>query len=125
MDLFFVLIVWVLFALAMGGWASSWGRSGAGYFALSFFFSPILSTLVLLVAGNKAEKEAGEVRRAEEQRREHERQLEAIRSVKQPVADAGLHSVADELGKLLSLHERGLLTPEEFAVQKARLLSRS
>ena len=39
--------------------------------------------------------------------------------------DRATISVADEIEKLASLVERGLLTAEEFAAQKAKLLGRS
>jgi Short C-terminal domain len=35
---------------------------------------------------------------------------------------AGGSSTADELTKLAALRDQGVLTPEEFAAQKARLL---
>jgi len=40
----------------------------------------------------------------------------------QPVAQPGVGSVADELGKLQQLAASGVLSPEEFAAAKARLL---
>lgn len=42
----------------------------------------------------------------------------------EPQAPAGLSSEAmDQLKKLAELHEAGILTEEEFATQKARILS--
>lgn len=46
---------------------------------------------------------------------------EAFRSYVQGVAGSG--SAADELAKFADLHSRGLMTDEEFAAQKAKLLT--
>lgn len=47
---------------------------------------------------------------------------EAVREAKTPLATPAAASVADELAKLASLLDRGLLTEDEFSMQKARLL---
>jgi hypothetical protein len=41
-----------------------------------------------------------------------------------PVANSATISVADELEKLANLRDKGVITPEEFDQQKARLLAR-
>lgn len=124
------VVVWFILALLVGWWASEWGRSGVGYFFLTFFGSPILGGIVLLIVGNKRAREAAEESKRAEQRREHERQLESLRVIAgtaaaKPAAGvpASTKSVADELQKLAALRERGLLTDAELAEQKRRLLA--
>jgi hypothetical protein len=130
-ELFFFFIFWSVLAAGIAGWAGSWGRSALGYFFLSFIFSPILAAIVLAIAGNKDERERKEQARADEQKREHERQIESIRAITltaaapaaAPVGAPSARSVADELEKLFALRDKGALTAEEFAEEKAVLLA--
>lgn len=65
------------------------------------------------------------VQEAIQQRKQrlHDQQAAAIAEASAPTAAAApVINVADELEKLASLMERGILTPEEFAQQKAKLL---
>lgn len=137
MELFGIFVIWLLFCIGVGALADSRGRSGFGYFLLSFFLSPLLGLIVVLVARNIKEEDAkADWRRREDEnrefdrKREHEKQLESLRvlaaTTQKPVtvvdtATARV-SVADELEKLASLRDRGLLTPEEFEGQKRTLL---
>lgn len=137
MELF--IISWLLFAGLIAVWAGSRGRNWAGFFLISFFGSPLLAGIILLIikdlneeaiqeaAKKRAQERADEMAR-EERNREHERQLEALQALRvQPPAPApapARPSVVDELERLGSLLERGLLTEDEFKAQKAQLLSR-
>jgi hypothetical protein len=141
LELFTFFVVWGLLSWGVAALANSRGRSGFGFFLLSFIFSPLLGLIVVLVMKNltqEAEREY-ERRREEENReterkREHERQLESLRALASspartlpdgqstPVAPA---SVADELAKLANLRDKGVLTTEEFEHQKRALLNRS
>jgi hypothetical protein len=137
LELFGFFVIWLLFCIGVGALADSRGRSGFGYFLLSFLLSPLLGLIVVLVARNIKEEDAKADwrRRAEENRefdrkREHEKQLESLRvlaaTTQKPVtvieSASPKASVADELEKLASLRDRGFLTPEEFDGQKRVLL---
>lgn len=137
MEGFTVFIVWVLLCWGVAALASSRGRSGFGFFLLSFFFSPLLGLIVVLVIKNltvEAERESEKRReddwREQERKREHEKQLESLRvlAAKVPAsADMNtvfLGSLADELQKLASLRDKGVLTSDEFERQKQTLLNR-
>lgn len=140
MEAFLLLVVWGLMCWGVAALASSRGRSGLGFFLLSFVFSPLLGLIVVLVMKNLTEESAKdyerrreEERREEDRKREHEKQLESLRvmtaaqAVKAspvPPNPPAVPSVADELVKLAALRERGVLSPEEFEEQKRRLLSR-
>lgn len=70
--------------------------------------------------------------RAEVQRKaDHERELESIRAIAVAAAPAAGSpsdspaSVAEELTKLAALRDQGVLTVDEFTVQKARVLARA
>jgi hypothetical protein len=77
-------------------------------------FLPFLGTLVYVVArgDSMAERDAAQVRAADE----------AFQAYVRNVADPGGGSIS-ELERLASLKERGVLTEEEFAAQKAKLLA--
>lgn len=116
-----VWVLWFLLAVAVAFLADSRGRSGIGFFLLSAVFSPVLGLIVVLVLSD-LKKDA---RRAEEQKQEHERQLESIRAIAggRAVGQAGAASVADELQKLADLREKGVLSESEFQEQKAAIFA--
>lgn len=137
MELFGFFIIWLLLGIGVGAFADSRGRSGFGYFLLSFFFSPLLGLIILLITANLKEQAANEEWRRREQenrdfdlKREHEKQLESLRviaaaqqtSTVKTTASSSSVSIADELDKLASLRDRGVLTSDEFEAQKGALL---
>lgn len=133
-----VLLVWVIFAAGIAALADMRGRSAIGYAALSFFLSPVVALIALLVTPNlvaeaakeRARKEEEE-RREEERRRRHERELESIKAIATTAAthgdakpaEAPAGSVADELEKLAALRDKGVLTEAEFSQLKMDLLA--
>jgi hypothetical protein len=137
MEAFWVIFVWGLLALGVAMLADTRGRSGFGFFLLSFFLSPILGLIVVLVMKNLIEEHASEaIRRREadakeeQRRREHEAHLESIRAItsKKEVSSNNLPSsvtlsIADEIRKLGELKNAGLLSEDEFASEKKKLLS--
>ena len=141
MELFTVILVWGLMSWGVAALAGSRGRSAFGFFLLSFFFSPLLGLIVVLVMKNLTEENAKEYeRRREDERREldrkreHEKQLESLRAVTasqashapvQVAEPTTTHSLADELTKLAALRDKGILSIEEFEQQKKQLLERS
>jgi len=50
-----IVLFWVFFALIVGFGASSWGRSGAGWFLGALFLSPLLVGILLLLSGRASE----------------------------------------------------------------------
>lgn len=43
--------LWLLFSAVLGFMASSWGRSGFGWFLIGLILSPLLGLVILLIAG--------------------------------------------------------------------------
>jgi len=126
MGFFIFLIIWVGLAWGIGLLAEARGRSLPGFFLFSFFLSPLIAFIILLVMPNLVARAEEEEERDRARREEHERQLEQIRALATPNAhseSAISASVADELTKLAALREKGVLTDEEFQVQKCALLS--
>ena len=53
--MFTAFVVWVLLSIFCGVWASSKGRSGVGFFFLSFLLSPIIGFIAVTVAKRNEE----------------------------------------------------------------------
>jgi hypothetical protein len=51
-----IALAWILGAIAIGVWASNWGRSGIGFGLLGLFVSPIIGILALLIFGKVGKK---------------------------------------------------------------------
>lgn len=62
----FLIPIFALFGIPVAIWASSWNRSGCGFFILSAIFSPILSALILLSVGKNEEKDITVVEKSSE-----------------------------------------------------------
>jgi hypothetical protein len=121
MDLFwsmlwfflFFMWIWLLISLFADIFRSSdlsgWAKAGWVIFLVVI---PWLGALIYVIArgGSMQERSMAEMAAREQ----------ATRSYIQGVASTG--STADELAKLASLHERGVLTDQEFSSQKAALL---
>lgn len=54
------ILLWILFAVAVGAWAQSWNRSFGGYLLVSLIVSPILGAIILLCCGKNDEAEKAE-----------------------------------------------------------------
>ena len=121
MDLFwsmlwfflFFMWIWLLISLFADIFRSDdlsgWGKAGWIIFLVVI---PWLGALIYVISrgGSMQERSMAEMAAREQ----------ATRSYIQGVASTG--STADELAKLASLHERGVLTDQEFSSQKAALL---
>lgn len=132
-----IVFAWLVFAGLVGVLAASRGRSGVGFFLLSTVLSPLVGLVIVLVssdlklaANKEAQRRLDEDASQRERQREHEKQLEALKALREPPVQApapvpappAFHSVAAEIERLGALMEKGLLTPEEFQAQKAALL---
>lgn len=121
MDLFwsmlwffmFFLWIWLLISLFADIFRSDdlsgWGKAG---WVLFLVVIPWLGALIYLIVRGRTMQERTMAEMAARER--------ATRSYIQNVA--GSASTADELTKLASLHERGVLTDQEFSQRKALLL---
>jgi type VI protein secretion system component VasK len=112
----FLLIVWIWLAISvffdifrshdMGGVAKA-------LWVLFIVIFPFLGILVYLIARGGKMHERADAAAARQQR--------AFNAYVQQTA--GRSSAADELNKLVDLREKGVLTPEEFEAQKAKILA--
>ncbi|HXW35683.1 MAG TPA: SHOCT domain-containing protein [Acidimicrobiales bacterium] len=112
---FFLLFVWIYLLVVvifdifrshdLGGWAkAAW--------VLLIIILPLLGVLIYLIArGSKMHQHAVQDAKAQDT------------AFRQYVQDAAGSSPADELTKLSQLRDQGVITPEEFEQQKAKILS--
>lgn len=112
---FFLWILWIYLVIRifidifrsrdLGGW----GKAGWTIFVIIL---PFLGVLVYLIArgGSMQKRDIAEAQQADEEARAYIRQT----------AGTG---PSDELTKLAALRDQGVLTADEFAAQKAKLLS--
>ncbi|MGI9666015.1 MAG: SHOCT domain-containing protein [Acidimicrobiia bacterium] len=116
---FFMFIVWIWLLITifidifrspdLSGWAKA-------LWVIFVIVLPFLGVLVYVIArGNSMQERA---------MKQHADQAKAQRDYIQEVAgDGGGTNTADELSKLADLHKQGVLTDDEFAAQKAKLLA--
>ena len=110
----FIIWIWLLFMVFidvfrshdLGGWAKA-------LWVIFIIVLPFLGVFVYLIArGGKMHE------RAAQQARQQDKELRAY------VQDAaGSQSSADELSKLAGLRDQGVITPDEFERQKAKVLA--
>jgi len=89
---------------------SGWGKALWFLFVL---FIPLIGVLVYLIARGSSMQQ-----RAQQEARQQDREFRAY------VQDAaGSGNTADQLAKLADLRDRGVITPEEFEREKAKVLA--
>ena len=112
---FFLWILWIFLLVRIisdvfsSRDLSGWGKAGWSLFVIIL---PFLGALTYLIVrgGSMHEREAKQVEQIDEAQRAYIRQA----------AGGG---PSQELTKLAALRDQGVLTPEEFAAQKAKLLA--
>jgi hypothetical protein len=116
MLILFLWIAWIFLLFRILGdlfTSDDMGGVAKALWVIFLVFMPFLGVLIYLIArGNSMTQR--EVRAA----RDREAQFQDY--VKQT---AGTSSSADEIAKLAALKDQGVLTEQEFAAQKAKLLS--
>ena len=109
-----VIWIWILICIFIDIFRSTdlsgWAKALWFIFVL---FIPLIGVLVYLIARGSSMHERAA--------REAQQQDQAFRSYVQDAAGSG--STADQLAKLADLRDRGVITPEEFERQKAKVLA--
>ncbi|HZC53445.1 MAG TPA: SHOCT domain-containing protein [Mycobacterium sp.] len=109
--LWIFLVVWIFMDIFRSHDLGGWAKAGWSVFVIVL---PFLGVFGYLIA-----------RGTEAARRNQQQAIAADQAARDYIqAAAGSStSVADEVSKLAALRDRGLLTDQEFATQKAKLLS--
>jgi len=119
MMIFFLWVIWIWLLITVfidvfrdkshSGWTKA-------LWVIFLIFIPLLGVLVYLIVRGDDMRE----RQIDYQVDVQKRQQDYIREVS---GGSGSASNADELTKLADLHKNGVLTDDEFASQKAKLLA--
>ena len=104
------ILIWIFIDIFRSHDLSGWAKALWFLFVL---FIPLIGVLVYLIArGGKMQQ------RAQQDARQQDQEFRAY------VKDAaGSPSSADQLAKLADLRDRGVISPEEFEREKAKVLS--
>jgi hypothetical protein len=115
---FFLFLMWIYLFVTLvtdifrSRDLSGWGKAMWAVFLIVF---PVLGALAYLVIRGDG--------MVDRQMAVAHRQETALRGYVQDAAAASTPTPADEVGKLVALHDRGVLDDEEFERQKARALA--
>jgi hypothetical protein len=116
-------IVWLGFAIAVGFWADSKGRTGFSWGLLAVAISPLLAGIILFFSLQKNEakllalkEEEKKAELIEKQRQHEEKEAELARTT------ITSEEFTSEIGKLCILNENGLLTEVEFSDRKQQVI---
>ena len=115
---FFLFFIWIWLLIVVfadifrSHDLSGWGKA---LWVLFVIILPYLGVLVYLIARGKSMQERAIAQAAEQEK--------ATRQYIQEVSSTGGASTAEELTKLAQLRDSGVITAEEFAAQKAKVLA--
>lgn len=115
MLVFFVWVAWILLLIRVFAdiFRSRMGGVAKALWSIFVILAPFLGVLLYLIINGRGMYE----RDAEQAKAQEQAVQDYVRNV------AGTTSSADELVKLADLRDRGVLSEDEFAQQKAKLLS--
>ena len=116
MLVFFVWVAWILLLIRVFAdifRSRDMGGVAKALWSIFVILLPFLGTLLYLIINGRGMYE----RDAEQAKVQEQAVQDYVRSV------AGTTSSADELVKLADLRDRGVISEDEFAQQKAKLLS--
>jgi hypothetical protein len=106
------VLIWVFIDIFRSQDLSGWAKALWFLFVL---FIPLIGVLVYLIARGGSMNE-----RAAQQARQQDQEF---RSYVQEAAGDSPASTADQLAKLADLRDRGVISPQEFESQKAKVLA--
>ena len=121
LDLFWTMLmvflffawIWVLISIFADIFRSDMSGIAKALWVIFVIFLPLLGVLIYLIVNG-----------SDMQQRSMEQAAAMEKAQRQYIQEAASGaSTADELEKLKGLHDQGVLTDEEFAAQKAKLLA--
>jgi Short C-terminal domain/Phospholipase_D-nuclease N-terminal len=104
------ILIWIFIDIFRSHDLSGWAKALWFLFVL---FIPLIGVLVYLIARGGSMHERA-VQQAQQQDQEFRKYVQDA---------AGPQNTADQLSKLADLRDRGVITPEEFEREKAKVLS--
>jgi len=130
--LWLMLMFWIITDIFRSDDLSGWAKAG---WLVAIIILPLVGILVYLIArgGSMRERQEARVRAQDAAFRDYVRQAAATdgsagtagaaaSGSAAPAGNGGATTASDELAKLASLHQRGVLNDDEFARAKARVV---
>jgi ABC-type multidrug transport system fused ATPase/permease subunit len=118
--LWFMLMFRIITDIFQSDDLSGWGKAA---WLVGVIILPLMGILIYLIArgGSMRERQERRAARADAEFRDYVRRAAATDSSAAPAATADT-TASDELAKLASLHQRGVLNDEEFARAKSKVV---
>jgi hypothetical protein len=116
---FFLFVIWLFLLFRIIGdifTSSDLGGWGKALWVVLLIILPLLGSLIYLIVRGRGMEERGI-------QRQQASEAAFKDYVQRTAASAPAADPADALTKLAALHEKGLLTDDEFAAQKAKILA--
>ena len=110
--LWIMLLFWILMDIFRSDDLSGWAKAGWVVFVI---FLPLLGVLVYLIARGHS--------MSDRQVRDAKARDEQFRAYVKDAAGSNGQSQSDELAKLAGLHDKGVLSDQEFEAAKAKVLA--
>jgi Short C-terminal domain/Phospholipase_D-nuclease N-terminal len=110
--LWIFLLFWIILDIFRSDDLSGWGKAAWLIFVI---FLPLIGVLVYLIARGRS--------MSDRQARQAKAQDEAARAYIKEAAGSSGTSQSDELAKLAGLHDKGVLSDQEFEQAKAKVLA--
>jgi Short C-terminal domain/Phospholipase_D-nuclease N-terminal len=111
--LWILLLFWIILDIFRSQDLSGWGKAGWLVFVI---FLPLIGVLVYLIARGRSmsDRQAQDAKARDEAARAY---------IKEAAGSNGGTSQSDELAKLAGLHDKGVLSDQEFEQAKAKVLA--
>ena len=110
--LWIMLLFWIILDIFRSQDLSGWGKAG---WLLFVIILPLIGVLVYLIARGRS--------MGERQAKDAEQRDQAARAYIRDAAGSNGTSQADELTRLAGLHDKGVLSDQEFEQAKAKVLA--
>jgi type VI protein secretion system component VasK len=110
--LWIFLLFWIIMDIFRSQDLSGWGKAA---WLLFVIFLPLIGVLTYLIVRGRS--------MGERQQRDAEQRDQAARAYIRDAAGSNGTSQADELTRLAGLHDQGVLSDQEFAQAKAKILA--
>lgn len=110
-----IIIAWITFSVLVGTLGSDRKIGFWGSFLLSIILSPVIALFITLFSKSLTQQ------RIDDEMLQNQKEQTRLLAEK---SDINLVSIADEIEKLISLKDKGLLTEEEFQKAKQRLINK-
>jgi uncharacterized membrane protein YcjF (UPF0283 family) len=119
--LWLMLMFWIITDIFRSDDLSGWAKAA---WLVGIIILPLVGILIYLIArgGSMRERQEARARAQDAAFRDYVREAAATDGNAAPAGNGSASTASDELAKLASLHQRGVLNDDEFARAKSRVV---